>query len=134
MSVALFVVTKEEIAGFDPVVDGKAIGRLDDEVLERLCAAAGVASLMEFVSQDPEELAGFLEDEGIDPAEADIAAEAWYTPAEGLAVVRGLIGYLEANPDAVGGATDVLADLREYEAVFTRLAAENVAWHFEVDF
>ncbi len=69
MGTAIYIVTQQEIDGFDPFVNGKAIGRLDSELLDRMCAAAGVPSLLGFISQDPDELAEFLDDEGVEAAD-----------------------------------------------------------------
>lgn len=102
MGVAIYIVTKNEIKGFDPFVNGKALGRVDSDVLERLCKAAGVKSLFEFISQDPDELADFLEESGIE-AEGDggLPAKVWFVPEDGLQVVRGLASHLRENPAAV---------------------------------
>lgn len=135
MSTALYIVTKEDHGDLDVYVDGKAVGHLDNDVLQGLCGAAGVRSLLDFVSEDPEELADFLDGEGIElDEEAEIAPEEWFAPEDGLAAIRGLIEHLRENPGAVGNAAAVIDDLSDYEAVLAKLAERNIPWHFAIDY
>lgn len=135
MGSAIYIVTKEKIKGFDPFVNGKAVGKVDSVALDRVCKAAGIESLLSFISQSPDELAEFLDGEGIDvEGDGEFPAEQWFTPEQGLAAVRGLQTYLHANPDSLSGQVEVLEDLAEYEAVLTHLAEKKVNWHFAVDF
>lgn len=133
MSVAFFIVTEREIDGLDTFVNGKAIAGLSDEVLQAACTAAGVRSVYDYVSADPEELADFLDDEALDDS-MELAPEEWFTAAEGLAWTMKLTAHLEAHPAAVDGSAAVLADLAEYRAVFEALQSHDVRWHFQVDF
>jgi hypothetical protein len=135
MGTAIYIATKTDICDFDPFVNGKALGRVDSDVLERLCAEAGVESLLGFISQDPDELTEFLEEAGIDAeGDGEFPSEEWYDPERGLVVVRGLIDHLERNPAALPRSSDVVEDLKEYETVLARLAEKKVPWHFAVDF
>lgn len=135
MGSAIYIVTKKKIKGFDPFVNGKAIGKVDSEALDRVCKAAGIESLLSFISQDPDELAEFLDGEGIEAeGDGEFPAEEWFTPEQGLTAVRGLQAYLKANPGALSGQAAVLEDLAEYEGVLTKLAEKKVSWHFAVDF
>ena len=131
MSVALYIVAKKKLKDVDLFVDGKAVGRANELELDQLCAAAGVPSLMEFVSQDPDELEDFLEDEGI---EGDLPKEEWYPAEAGLSLVRPLIAHLKANPTAIEASDAILSDLIEYEAIFVVLAQKKSKWHFAIDF
>lgn len=133
MSSAIYIVTKKQIKGFDAFVNGKAIGTVDGEALERLCKAAGVESLLGFISQDPDELADFLDEEGVDGADA-LPAEEWFTAERGLAAIQGLQAHLRANPGTLPGQAAVLDDLAEYEGVLLKLAEKKVDWHFAIDF
>ncbi len=132
MSAALYIIPERAIDGFDPGVNGKALGR--STTLDRLAKQAGVKSLMEFFSQDPEEAAAFLEDQGVEYPTDELPAEQWFTPEEGLATVRGLLGHLAGQPDSIREAAALADDLREFEAVLSRLAVEGVRWHLAVDF
>ena len=135
MGTAIYVVAKKKVKGLDAFVNGKAVGRIDDALLEKLCTDAGVESLMSFVSQDPDELSEFLEDEGMESeGEEGFPAEEWFTPEQGLVAVRGLSAYLGANPDIIPDCAAVVEDLNEYEAVLSILAEKKIHWHFAVDF
>ena len=67
-------------------------------------------------------------------------AEEWYTADEGLVTVRALIQAVGAAPapavvDPFDPPTEaILADLREFESVLARLAADGIRWHLMVDF
>jgi hypothetical protein len=133
MSSAIYIVTKKQIKGFDAFVNGKAIGKVDGEALERLCQSAGVESLLGFISQDPDELAEFFDEDGVGGAD-EFPAEEWFTAERGLAAVQGLLAHLRATPGAVNGQDAVLDDLAEYERVLLKLAEKKVEWHFAIDF
>lgn len=135
MSVAYYIVTREEPEDLDTFVNGKALAHLDDGVIDQLCEAAGVRSLLDFLSQDPEELEEFLEDEGIDLDEDEGLPDAeWFAAEEGLAAVRGLLNHLRQHPKALQNTVDILEDLQEYEAVLLQLAERKIAWHLALDF
>lgn len=136
MSVALYIALEKEIADFDAFVNGKAVGRAEEEVLEKICVDLGVPPLMVFFSQDPDELADFHDDElGEEAPEVDeLPTEEWFDAAAGLVTVHALADHLEANPEAIDNATAIVEDLREYQQVLERLKKEKVRWHFAMDF
>ncbi len=135
MSVAYYIVSREEPDDLDIFVNGKALGHLDEHIIENLCAAANVPSLLSFLSQSPEELEDFLDDEAADAeADADFPAEEWFTAEAGLTTVRALIKYLQKTPQAVDNAADVIEDLLEYESVLAQLAERKMLWHLALDF
>lgn len=135
MSVAYYIVTQDDIDDLDIHVNGKAIAHLDEAVIEALCRSADVPCLLDFISQNPEELQDFLDDEGIDTEEGQaLPDEAWFTPAQGLLTVRGLLNYLRAHPGALDNSADIIEDLLEYEAVLIQLEARQIAWHLALDF
>lgn len=135
MSVAYYIVTREEPEDLDTFVNGKALAHLDDGVMEQLCEAAGVRSLLDFLSQDPEELDEFLEDESIElDADNGFPDADWFDAEEGLTSVRGLLNYLRQHPQALPNSTDIIEDLQEYEAVLLQLATRKIAWHLALDF
>jgi hypothetical protein len=77
MSVALFIVPETEIEGFDTFVNGKFIGQESDRTIDKFCKKVGVPSLYEFVSQDPDELADFIEGEGVGVSD-NLPALEWF--------------------------------------------------------
>jgi hypothetical protein len=133
MGSAIYIVTKKEIKGFDAFVNGKAIGKVDGDALERLCEAAGVESLLGFISQDPDELAEFFDEDGVEGAD-EFPAEEWFKAERGLAAIQGLQAHLRANPSALRDQAAVLDDLAEYERVLLKLAERKIEWHFAIDF
>jgi hypothetical protein len=133
MSVAYYIVLKDEMDGFDPFVNGKALAHANEKALEKLCAELKIKPLTAFISQDPEELADFIAGEGMD-APDDLPAEEWFDAEEGLLVVRTLRRHLGDNPKALKDAAAICDDLAEYEAVLERLHKEGVKWHLAVDF
>ena len=133
MSVAYFIVIKPEIEGFDPFVNGKAIAKVNEKALTKLCNSLKVRPLVEFVSQNPDDLAAFLESEGVDDP-GEIPQEQWFSADDGLTTVRALKQHLAENPDALKNAAAIVEDLDEYENVLDRVKKENVKWHLDVDF
>jgi hypothetical protein len=132
MGVALYIVAERETTGLDVGVSGRALGRSKD--LDRLAGAAGVRRLMEFYSYDPQWMAEFIAAEGGELPEMGLPAEQWFPAEEGLATVRGLLGHLTANPQAVADQAAIIVDLREFDGVLARLASEGLRWHLAVDF
>ncbi len=158
---AYFIVTEDPIDGFDLFGNGEALAFASD-LLERLASEAGVRTLMDFFSMEPEEvetLFGMLgldgtgtevlpEDEGDQPApsapdtvpELDEAPpEVWFPARDGLTTVEALIKAVEALPETANEETDtppsqaILADLRQFETILTNLATEGIRWHLMVD-
>jgi hypothetical protein len=132
MSVAYFIVPEREIDGFDHFVNGKALAQANEKTLEQLCKQLGVMSLTDFLSQDSDEIAAFLEDEGLDTPE-ELPTEQWFEPREGLRTVRALLQHLAVEPKAIKNAKAIVEDLREYEAVLSRLEKEEILWHLALD-
>ncbi|MFZ6819236.1 hypothetical protein [Undibacterium sp. Ji22W] len=133
MSVAYYIVPEREIEGFDHFVNGKALGHADEDTLNHLCEELSVQSILSFISQDPEELADFMEDEGIEMP-AELPETRWFDATVGLATVRALAVHLENNPDALKDASNLVEDLREYENVLERFEQEKVRWYLGLDF
>ncbi len=131
MSVALYIVTEQEVKEFDTFVNGKFLGHCDR--LDQLAELAGVQPLIDFCSGDPAEIADFLEQEGMATSD-QIPAEEWFTAEAGLATVRGLLATLAANPQTVTNPAEIAADLQEFEIVLQQLAQTEVRWHLAVDY
>lgn len=133
MGVAIFIVTEREIEDLDTFVNGKAIAKIKDEAWAQLSKSAGIKSMYDYVSMNPEELSEFIEDAGEEPPD-ELPPEQWFEPAEGIAWTRTLTEYLKANPKAVKGVDALHEDLEEFAKVFSDLAQHSVRWHFQVDF
>jgi hypothetical protein len=152
MGVAIYVVLNSATPGFDAMVDGKAIGHLDDELMERIAVERGVLTFAELSSINPAELPDLDFPEGA-PA---LPPEAWFEPDEGLRSVAAFREYFLRNPvpervrtaqstnqstrdadtaDRARQRTDaVLSDLDGFEAVLTQAKARGLKFHFAVDF
>lgn len=130
MSVAYYLVPKNEIDGFDPGVDGKSLASVDEDFLLDLAQALGVEPLQAFLSGDP----AAFDDFGMDDESGEGASEAeWFPAAEGLRTVRAMLAHLRATPDAVP-LPGVIEDLEDFERVLRRLDAEDVEFHIAVDY
>ncbi len=132
MGAAYYIVLDREMAGIDPFVNGKAVARESDR-LAPVTQNLGLRDVNEFVSANPEDLLATAEELGIElPNEPP--PEAWFTPEEGLSWVSQLQNHLTANPNEVGDAEAILADLAEYHALLESAQANEARWHFAVDF
>ncbi len=133
MSVALFIVLERHIAGFDPGVSGKALGRARAQ-LDALAEVAGVKPLMEFYSASPEVLFKFAQSEGvaIEENEGPIPPERWFLAEDGLVTIRGLKD--AAKAEKIENLGRILADLDEIERVLETAKENGVRWHLVVDF
>ena len=133
MSLAYYIVLNPEIVGFDAYVNGKALANADQQSLAKICQTLGVRPLEEFLSQNADELAEFLEDEDIE-APNQLEAEQWFSAEDGLATVHALSKYLSENPKALKKVSAIREELDEYAAVLERVKQEKVQWHLAIDF
>lgn len=124
---ALYIVLENKAPGFDPFVNGKALGRSEKQLAE-MAARLGVRPLMEFFSVNPDEAGEFLESEGV--SDVEIPGEQWFSPEDGLRTVQALLGQVENVP----GLEGVKADLLEFEGVLRQAQAKGIKWHLAVDF
>jgi hypothetical protein len=127
MGTALYIVAKEEISDFDMLVDGKALAAAEEE-LSAVCARAGVRRLIDFFSQNPDELADLL---GEDVPNAP--QEQWFEASDGLATVRVLLSHLESRPERIKRGPAVIEDLKRCEQVLAHLHERKIPWHFAID-
>jgi hypothetical protein len=145
LGAALFIVGERPVDGLDTFVDGKALtrcrpygakqrlGRQADRHLDALAQQAGVRPLMEFFSASADELMAWLDESGKEPPPGGFPPTQWFSAADGLATVRGLIAHLEANPEAAEEVDQLLSDLRQFEEVLQGLDTAGVRWHLSVD-
>lgn len=120
---AYSIISERPIDGYDLFGRAEAMAQAND-LLDRLAAAAGVPTLMDFFSMDPAEVDALFDELGLaaegeadpdpDPAAGGIPAgpdpddgvpaledappEQWFAAADGLATVRALIASVEAIP------------------------------------
>jgi hypothetical protein len=127
MSSALYIVAKKKPRDFDLLMDGKALAKAE-EGLAPICTKLGTKRLMDFFSQNPEELADLL---GEDVPNAP--AEQWFDATEGLKVVRALVAQMETKPDSIPASEWVLEDLKQCERILVHLEQKKIPWHFALD-
>lgn len=127
MGAAYFIVLERKIDGLDTAMDGKCMSR-HMEALDEAARKLGVRPLSEFFSADPQQLAEFMEGEGVDVGDTSPPPLQQFSAEDGLASIRALAAHSAARVD---GVTE---DLRECERILTAAAQHGVGWHFEVDF
>ena len=117
-------------------VSGKAIADVDEALLERLAEQANVMPLMSFFSipegewdEYLDEVEDLLEDgEVFDPSEVT-----WFSAAEGLKTVSGLMAMIEKDPDVLDDPEAVLDDLQAMARVLLHLSEREISWHLAID-
>jgi hypothetical protein len=133
MGVSIYVSLERDIAGVDPLaINGKPLSRAID-TLDAWARANGLTPLMEMVSSPPDEVADLM-DVDVDDLPEHLAAEQWFSAADGLKTIRAMIEYLQQEPTAVKASDDVLADLQDIEAVLVAAEQAQVRFHFSLDF
>lgn len=129
MSLGWRVALQRELPAAQAIaVDGKALVFRQhdlDEIAERL----KVPGLTEFLSADPAAMGQYLRQQGLDPDSFPIPDEEWFEPAEGLATVRGLLGHLRVNANAVLDSYRIVRDLTAIEQILTLAEREQVLFH-----
>lgn len=133
MAASLYIVVEGDDPGFDIFVNGQALARNED-ALERLAERLNVRPLLEFFSADENSMALLLEQGAGNPDWArNLPEPQWFEATEGLLSACTLIGFLTANPTALGSETQpVLSELREYERVLRKTAHRGLRWHIAV--
>src|SRR5687767_8144083 len=127
MGSAYFIALERKIDGVDTGMDGKSLSQ-HIEPLDEAARQLGVRPLSEFFSADPDQLAAFMEGEGVDPGDAAPPPLQHFTAQDGLATVRAVASHAAARADGLA------QDLRECERILSAAQQHGVGWHFEVDF
>lgn len=127
MGGAYFIVLERKVEGLDIGMDGKGLSRNMDE-LDAAAHELGVRPLSEFFSADPEQMAEFMESEGLDSGEFEPPQLQQFSAQEGLATVRALAKH------AASQLPGVSLDLQECDRILTAATLHGVGWHFEIDF
>jgi hypothetical protein len=131
MGLGWHVALQSPIPGVNPAdVDGKALIHRQHD-LDELARRVGVEPLSHFVSANPETLAGYLTQQGLDPGEYSLPEEEWFAAAEGLKTIRGLLAELSSRPDAVLDSYRILRDLEAIERILQAASQAQVAFHLE---
>ena len=133
MAASLYIVVEGEDPGFDTFVNGHALARNED-ALEQLAGSMQVAPLLQFFSAEENSMCLLLDQGAGDPDWAlHLPEPQWFDPADGLATVQALIGFLAEAPASFGSETiPVLGELREYERVLEKARMYKLRWHLAV--
>jgi hypothetical protein len=133
MSTALYIVPERDTSDIDCSVSGKALGSVDDTVIDKLCEHAGTPSLYEFSSHNPEETAALLEELGEEVPD-DLPETHWFDANEGLTTVQNLMLYLDSGQEKLKNRRDLIEDLKGFERVLSQLAEHDIRWYLAIDF
>ena len=134
MSVALYVALEKEIPEFDASsVCGKLLAKAQKK-LDGIAQRIGLRPLEDFISTDPEEIRGLLEDVDGVPDGLEIPAEQWFKASDGLKTVRGLLEHLRDDPAGIRDVRGVINDLEATEQVLAVAAKKRIRFHLAVDF
>jgi hypothetical protein len=129
MGLGWHVALQSPIAGVNPAdVDGKALIHRQRD-LDELARRLGVEPLSHFVSANPEALARYLAQQGLDATAYSVPEEEWFAAADGLKTVCRLRAELRSRPDAVLDSQRILRDLEAIERILQAAAAADVAFH-----
>lgn len=117
-------------------MDGKALARVEEDVLEQLAQRANVTPLMQFFSMPQGEWDDYVddikdlldEDEVFDPQELT-----WFSADEGLKTVLALIAEIDKTPQLLAQPEAVIDDLESMAAILSRLVEHGIRWHLAID-
>jgi hypothetical protein len=133
MAQAILVTLEKELgdasAAYVKSKTGKALARELDRVdfAARKCKVTQPSSLF---SENPAALMEEMKAQGFDPAKMRIPPEQWFSAAEGLAVVRGLVAHVGSNLNDFKQPNPILRDLKAAEALLAAAEAAGVRFHF----
>ena len=133
MAASMYIVVEGEDPGYNIFVNGRALARHED-ALEKVALRIGARPLIEFFSADENSLALLIEEgAGNQDLLRKLPPPQWYSAADGLSTVEGLVEELERDPQQLGSeGRAVLDELREYREVLTKTETRHLRWHLAV--
>lgn len=142
----VYIVFERDLDVEDMVIHGPMLYIIIKSDLETLFSEHKIKDFWSFYSADTEKMAEFfnerqeLWEKGEEPPTADeLWAEEWFSPTEGLVMVRALIEAINHNPDVFSNWVNfntverVTSALRHMETTLSTAEAHGVNWHLEVD-
>ncbi len=126
MGVALYIVLDNESPGFDIEVDGKAVGKASDKLIE-IGAALGLPSIDDFINMSMDEVADMLGEEIPD------VEEKWFAAEEGVTYFEKIASHLRAQPTALARSSSVIADIEQFLSVLRQARTIGARWRLSVD-
>jgi hypothetical protein len=112
--------------------DGKSLIFYQRE-LEAAAQQLGLAPLQQFVSAIPEKVRDYLAQQGLNAEQFPLADEEWFSAADGLQTVRGLLAHLQSAPRTVTDPTRVVRDLQRIERILDIAERAQVRFHLVSD-
>ena len=133
MAASMYIVVEGEDPGYDIFVNGRALARHED-ALERVALRLGVKPMIDFFSADENSMSLLIEEGAGNPdLMRRLPPPQWYSPSDGLATVKALIGALRDDPQQLGTeGPQVLSELEEYDCVLEKADRAGHRWHLAV--
>jgi hypothetical protein len=133
MALALTVTLEKPLpdaqAAYAKAGNGKALARESDR-LDTAARAAKVTAITSLLSESHAALAEQMREQGFDPSKMRLPPENWFSAADGIKIVRGLIEYVGSNLNNFKQPNPILRDLRAAEALLTAADKAAVRFHF----
>jgi len=128
-----FAITLErelpEAEAYRKSASGKALAR-ETSRLDLAARTKKVTAIESLLSENPEKLREQLRADGFDPDKMRLPAEQWFSAADGLATVRGLMEHVSANLNNFKQPNPILRDLKAVEALLVAAQAAGARFHF----
>src|SRR5438046_491925 len=119
MALAIVVTLEKELpesAAYAKAGSGKALARESDRI-DSAARRKSVTPPTSLLSESQAALIEQLKAEGFDPSKMRLPPEQWFTAADGLKTVRGLIEHVSANLNDFKQPNPILRDLKAVETL-----------------
>lgn len=130
MGAGWYVALEREIPGVGGVLpnNGRAL-LFAQHHLEEIARECGLPALKNFFSSDPDALAAYLREQGVESDSEEFAAEQWYDAADVLPTLVAAFERLHDPPAGLGQIDKVRQDLAAMADIVHRAAAAGVRVH-----
>lgn len=119
----------EAMAAYVKAGNGKALARESDRI-ETASRRRKVPSFLSLLSENQAALIAQMKEQGFDPSKMRVPPEQWFSAADGLNTVRGLIEHVTANLNDFKQPNPILRDLKAAEGLLIAADAAKVRFHF----
>lgn len=129
MAAGWTVVLETPIAGGLPAsAAGKSLLYYQRQI-DDLATSLDLAPLSSFFSRDPQAIAKYMRELGVEPDMDALPDEEWHHPVEGLITVCGLLECLRSDPKRVPEPEKIIADLEGVEHALNEAATQGIRFH-----
>jgi hypothetical protein len=133
MAAAFIITLEKELpeaqTAYAKAGNGKSLAR-EESKLDLAARTKKVPAITALLSESPAKLIAQMKAEGFDPSRMRLPPEQWFSAADGLATVRALIEYLNANFNTFKQPNPLLKDLKAVEALLVAADSAGVRFHF----